>query len=102
MVAIMHIKLTDNAPGRMLDLFDIGIDGHRTLGDDGSDELAGRSPAAEPKNRPLLRSSSGSLAIFAAIRCGLIATANTRVPLQRDYQHFRANGSKDKAALTQN
>jgi hypothetical protein len=42
------------------------------------------------------------LAIFAAIRCGLIATANTRVPLQRDYQHFRANGSKDKAALTQN
>src|SRR6516162_10525211 len=51
MVAIMHIKLTDNAPGRMLDLFDIGIDGHRTLGDDGSDKLAGRSPAAEPKNQ---------------------------------------------------
>src|SRR5690242_11210309 len=51
MVAIMHIKLADNAPGRMLHLFDIGIDGHRALGDDGTAELADRRPAAEPKNQ---------------------------------------------------
>src|SRR5215469_438716 len=51
MIAIMHIKLADDAPGRMLHLFDIGIDGHRTCGDDGTDELAGRRPAAEPKNQ---------------------------------------------------
>jgi len=33
---------------------------------------------------------------FAAIRCGLTATANTRVPLQRDYQHFARTVPKIK------
>src|SRR5262249_36006249 len=50
MVAIMYIKLADNTPGWMLHLFDIGIDAHRTLGDEGTDNLVGRRPAAEPKN----------------------------------------------------
>src|SRR6516225_4393271 len=51
MVAIMHIKLADNAPGWMLHLFDIGIDSHRTFGDDGAHDLIGRRPAAESKNQ---------------------------------------------------
>ena len=51
MIAVMHIKLADNAASRMLNLFDIRIDHHGAWRDNGATDLGGGGPAAKSKKQ---------------------------------------------------